>query len=360
MVHTTQQAPPDGGARRSPQGARPWAEKHFISPQASKEVRSLERTTHGPHRTTRTGPGPGHTGGGSVIQHMNLVFQAEGLSVGEGAFLMACCNHTDAKGYVVAHMQQIADEAHMSLRSARDQRARLEKRRLLKAGERFSPKNGAQLANLFRVNLDLLASMKRARTDYGPSLVEELTFDEAPEENPSSPPPAKSAAPPPHPPADLAPPPADLAGGRAAKSAPLLPPSSAPSSLSPVTADAEGTSEDEREREAAAPEVSGADVVVDAYEAAAGRRLVNGVRARLRAQAAELLAAGDSVEWVAARAAEMPANGWLDLAVHCEKNRPKMPRQAGPASGAGGRERCPDHPARYRAGCLECAMAVPA
>ncbi|MFI1608063.1 hypothetical protein ACH4YN_39150 [Streptomyces griseofuscus] len=124
--------------------------------------------------------------------------------------------------------------------------------------------------------------------------------------------------------------------------------------------DSGDTPEPGREREAAAPEVSGADVVVHAYEAAAGRRLVNGVRARLRAQAAELLAAGDSVEWVAARAAEMPANGWLDLAVHCEKNRPKMPRQAGPASGAGGRERCPDHPARYRAGCLECAMAVPA
>ncbi len=78
-----------------------------------------------------------------MIQHMNLVFQAEGLSVGEGAFLMACCNHTDAKGYVIAHMQQIADEAHMSLRSARDQRAKLEKRRLLKAGERFSEERGA-------------------------------------------------------------------------------------------------------------------------------------------------------------------------------------------------------------------------
>ncbi|MFD8263279.1 hypothetical protein ACFV19_31200 [Streptomyces griseoluteus] len=104
---------------------------------------------------------------------------------------MACCNHTDAKGYVIAHMQQIADEAHMSLRSARDQRARLEKRRLLKAGKQFSPKNGAQLANLFRVNLDLLASMKRKRTDYGPSHVEELTFNEAPEENPSSSPPCE-------------------------------------------------------------------------------------------------------------------------------------------------------------------------
>ncbi|MGW2520477.1 hypothetical protein ACWC09_26380 [Streptomyces sp. NPDC001617] len=29
------------------------------------------------------------------------------------------------------------------------------------------------------------------------------------------------------------------------------------------------------------------------------------------------------------------------------------------AQGADGRERCPDHPARYRAGCADCAMAVP-
>ena len=30
------------------------------------------------------------------------------------------------------------------------------------------------------------------------------------------------------------------------------------------------------------------------------------------------------------------------------------------AQSAGGRERCPDHPGRYRRGCIDCAMAVPA
>ncbi|MGY1456864.1 hypothetical protein [Streptomyces sp. SS8] len=30
------------------------------------------------------------------------------------------------------------------------------------------------------------------------------------------------------------------------------------------------------------------------------------------------------------------------------------------AQGAGGRERCPDHPSRYRRGCVDCALAVPA
>ncbi|MGW5284679.1 hypothetical protein ACWERI_35450 [Streptomyces collinus] len=287
-----------------------------------------------------------------MIQHMNLAFQAEGLTVGEGAFLMACCNHTDAKGYVIAHMQQIADEAHMSLRSARDQRARLEKRRLLKAGERFSPKNGAQLANLFRINLDLLASMKRKRTDYGPSLVEELTFDEGPEENPSSNPPAKFAAPPSAPPEDLARPPADLAspqanlaGAGAAKSASLLLPSSDPSSLPPRAgaapdADASLGTVPVRERgNEASPEEhnpSGAEVpqqregpsksaaaggrVVAAYAAALGRPVLNGTRAKLERQAVELLGQGLPEAWLCDRARELAARGWADLVQHAERS----------------------------------------
>ena len=126
---------------------------------------------HGPHSTTWTGFCPGHVRGGLVIQHMNLVFQAGALNVGEFAFLMACCNHTDDRGNVIAKMQQLADEAHMPLSTAREKKARLIKRGLLARGERFSPKNNAQLADLIRVNLDLLASMKRPRTEYGPTLV---------------------------------------------------------------------------------------------------------------------------------------------------------------------------------------------
>ena len=91
------------------------------------------------------------------------------------------------------------------------------------------------------------------------------------------------------------------------------------------------------EREAAAPEPVGADVVVDAYETAAGRRLLNGTRVSLRAQAGELLAAGRPVAWVAARAAEMPAQGWTDLIKHCERSRVPIPGQAtGPDAGAFG------------------------
>ncbi|GAA3140247.1 hypothetical protein [Streptomyces echinatus] len=46
--------------------------------------------------------------------------------------------------------------------------------------------------------------------------------------------------------------------------------------------------------------------------------------------------------------------GWVDDLRLYDRVRPRL------AGGAGGRERCPDHPARYRAGCVECAMTVPA
>ncbi|MBC9730234.1 hypothetical protein [Streptomyces sp. TRM68367] len=294
---------------------------------------------------------------------MNLVFQAEGLSVGEGAFLLACCNHTDAKGYVIASMQQLADEAHMKMTAAKANKQRLIQRGLLASKERYSPKNRARIADLYRVNLELLASMKRARTDYGPTLVEELTFA-APQETPSSDPPSESDPTPrrnPTPPRrNPTPPPSESDGTGGADSDPLLPPSSSPSSLPPVTADAEGasgTATDGGEREAAAPEATGADAVVDAYVQALGRPLLNGSRERLRAQAEQLLAAGYPVGWLAERAAEMPANGWRDLVQHAEKTRVPIPGQAGPAAGDG--ERCPEHPRRYRVGCIDCAMAVP-
>lgn len=285
-----------------------------------------------------------------MIQHMNLVFQADGLSTGEGAFLMACCNHTDDRGYVIASMQQLADEAHMKMTAAKANKQRLIQRGLLASKERYNPKNGARIADLYRVNLELLASMKRARKDYGPALVEELTFA-VPQEKPSSAPRSESD--------------------------PLLPPSPSPSSLSrvPDGSDVSGFGTNEGEREAATPEDSEAaadgdarnqvqteaDVVVAAYVQALGRPLLNGSRVALRAQAVELLTAGLPVEWVADRAREMAAHPeWKDLIKHADRSRVPIPGQAGPDRKTGGRERCPDHPARYRAGCVECALAVPA
>ncbi|MFH9959721.1 hypothetical protein ACH4OX_36710 [Streptomyces roseolus] len=86
------------------------------------------------------------------------------------------------------------------------------------------------------------------------------------------------------------------------------------------------------ERDSAPPDShpSPADVVVAAYEEASGYRMTAGFRQQFRDQALEVLATGRPVEWVAARAAEMPAKGWVDLLVQCARSTAPIPGQAGP------------------------------
>lgn len=282
-----------------------------------------------------------------MIQHMNLVFQADGLSVGEGAFLMACCNHTDAKGYVIASMQQLADEAHLKESAAKSNKQKLIQRGLLASSERYSPKNGARIADLYRVNLELLASMKRARTDYGPTLVEELTF-KVPQENPRSDPPSDSDPPRgrnPTPPRRIPTPPrSDPDPAPPSDSDPLLLPSKTPSSLSSVSGGADGTRDvppdGERETEAPAEDhnsnpsgtelpqqrersdksAAARDRIVAAYAAVLGRPVLNGTKAKLEKQAVELLAQGLPEAWLCDRVREMAPRGWSDLAQHAERS----------------------------------------
>ncbi|WP_432190562.1 hypothetical protein [Streptomyces sp. Tue6028] len=248
---------------------------------------------------------------------MNLVFQADGLSVGEGALLMACCNHTDAKGYVIASMQQLADEAHLKMTAAKANKQKLIQNGLLAAKERYNPKNGARIADLYRVNLDLLATMKRARTDYGLTLVEELTFTAASKNHRSNPPSDPAPFPrriPPPPDPNSTSTRSESDGHAGSDSDPLLLPSKSPSSLSPVAGDAHGPmdvpSDGERESEAA-PEAqmtsevelsvqregssksaAAGERIVEAYAAALGRPVLKGTKLKLMGQAVDLLAQG--------------------------------------------------------------------
>ncbi|RIH58435.1 helix-turn-helix domain-containing protein [Streptomyces sp. SHP22-7] len=246
---------------------------------------------------------------------MNLVFRADGLNTGEFAFLMACCNHTDDRGYVIASMQQLADEAHMKERTARENKQRLIKRGLLASKDRYSPKNGARLADLYRVNIDLLKQMQRQPRDYGPTMIEELTFA-TPEENSRSTPPAESA-----PPRRNPPPPGGIRPYTPAESAPLLLPSSSPSSLSGV----DGQQQESQgpvagEREAAEPKTnSDALQVLAAFQEAGGLAL-NGTRTQFLQDATELLESRP-LWWLIDRAKEMPGNGWTDLARHAARSR---------------------------------------
>ncbi|MCY0947856.1 hypothetical protein [Streptomyces antarcticus] len=122
------------------------------------------------------------------------------------------------------------------------------------------------------------------------------------------------------------------------------------SSLSSVGVEPAGGSGTEREiappktdtEPAGGPAVAGAEVpgqregsdqsaaaaggrIVVAYAAALGRPVLNGTRAKLQAQAAELLAAGLPEGWLCDRARELAANGWTDLAQHAERSKVPVP-----------------------------------
>ncbi|MEU9396922.1 hypothetical protein AB0D86_43895 [Streptomyces sp. NPDC048324] len=263
-------------------------------------------------------------------------------------------------------MQQLADEAHMKERTARENKAKLIKRNLIKVAERFHPKNGARIADLYRVNIDLLKQMQRKPKDYGPTLVEELTFD-TPPENPSSDPPADSAAPL----ADSAAPPADPAPTPPADSAPLLPPSSLPSSSSVVApapqapgAEAgEGTEEEEKSEKhttnpPSAEAVTAGEQVADAWvqaRAKHGHRTTGPARTKLAAAAARLIAQGEDVDTLTGAAVDMAGTAkWRDLEMHLEHYEPpRLPGQR-PAAPAG---KCKRHTWADADDCAPCRAA---
>lgn len=310
---------------------------------------------------------------------MNLVFGIEGLTVGEGAFLMACCNHTDDRGYVIASMQQLADESHMKERTARDNKQRLIKRGLLAAAERYHPKNGARIADLYRVNVDLLKQMQRKPKDYGPTVIEELTFA-MPAESRRSDPPAESAGGA-----------AESAGGAAesaptppAESAPLLLPSSIPSSLlgaaAPHSAADLPAPRGERDAATQHDKTTAADVaevevnehqeqreqldeaalVAEAFAAAwhraHGVQLTRPYVKAMRTQAAEQLFAGYPVEHLVALVEQMAPKKWRNLSEHAAHNPP--PVQGAGNGTAAPADSCPKHSAFKAGDCPPCIKAA--
>ncbi|MCD9904689.1 helix-turn-helix domain-containing protein [Streptomyces sp. MT29] len=119
--------------------------------------------------------------------------------------------------------------------------------------------------------------------------------------------------------------------------------------------DTDGSSGDGPAAGVSAAAESVVSAYVDAHVAAVGVQPRPYAVQRVRTDAAALLAAGRDAVILERLAAEMPSHGWTDLVQHLAKNQPK----GGSGQGGGGRERCADHPARYRVGCLDCAMAVP-
>jgi hypothetical protein len=113
-----------------------------------------------------------------MIQHIAMVLEAEGLNGPEKLLLIAYCNHTDGRGYVTAGIPRLADETGTSERTVKRVNAQLKAKKLIKSVRRVNPRTGEPTTNLTRVNLALLASMKRPEREYDDSLIEALTFPE--------------------------------------------------------------------------------------------------------------------------------------------------------------------------------------
>lgn len=285
-----------------------------------------------------------------------MVFAAAGLDGSEKLLLLGYTNWTDPYGYCFPSEKRLADDCGTSVSTVRRAKRSLINKKLLKTVRRVSPKTGQPISNLSRINIPLLQSMARAPRSYDDNLIE-ITFDDDTQGDPEATlggtpdapePPVETGSDlltvqnDPYPGSDCTPPGVNMNP---------TPGQSEPQSLSDPEGNLSLSQEaarggEERESGCAgetpgsdssavpgprgaetADDPSGADRVVEAYAAAArvaGMLVMPDVTARVAADAAELLAAGAPVEWLAARAAEMPERRWEDLKKHVRQTRQPM------------------------------------
>lgn len=109
------------------------------------------------------------------IQHMQMAFDAGSLTSAEKSVLLAYCNFTDAHGYCWPGIERISDMTGASPRTVKRTRAALTERGLLGSKRRLT-KSGQSITSMTRVNLDMLASLKRPPRVYDDNVIEEITF----------------------------------------------------------------------------------------------------------------------------------------------------------------------------------------
>ncbi|UXY24915.1 helix-turn-helix domain-containing protein (plasmid) [Streptomyces cynarae] len=112
-----------------------------------------------------------------TIKHVAMVLEAEGLDGPEKLLLIAYCNRTDDHGYCWPGQQRLADDCGTSIATVKRVKKRLIEKQLIATKRRLDPKTGEPITNLTRVNLELLAAMKRPNREYDDNVVEQLTFD---------------------------------------------------------------------------------------------------------------------------------------------------------------------------------------
>ncbi|MET9776111.1 helix-turn-helix domain-containing protein [Streptomyces sp. NPDC006367] len=112
-----------------------------------------------------------------TIKHIAMALEAGGLDGPEKLLLIAYCNRTDDHGYCWPGQQRLADDCGTSPATVKRVKKRLVDKKLIVSVRRVDPKTGEPITNLTRVNIELLAAMKRAPADYDDNIVEKLTFD---------------------------------------------------------------------------------------------------------------------------------------------------------------------------------------
>ncbi|MFF0698412.1 helix-turn-helix domain-containing protein [Streptomyces tendae] len=111
-----------------------------------------------------------------TIKHIAMVLEAEGLDGPEKLLMIAYCNRTDDHGYCWPGQQRLADDCGTSPATVKRVKKKLIEKKLIASQRRLDPKTGEPITNLTRVNLELLAAMRRKPTDYDDNVIEQLTF----------------------------------------------------------------------------------------------------------------------------------------------------------------------------------------
>ncbi|MFF7240298.1 helix-turn-helix domain-containing protein [Streptomyces collinus] len=111
-----------------------------------------------------------------TIKHIAMVLEAEGLDGPEKLLLIAYCNRTDDHGYCWPGQQRLAADCGTSPATVKRVKKKLIEKKLIASQRRLDPKTGEPITNLTRVNLELLAAMKRKPTDYDDNVIERITF----------------------------------------------------------------------------------------------------------------------------------------------------------------------------------------
>lgn len=113
------------------------------------------------------------------VEHMAMVFAADGLDGSEKLLLLAYANYTDPHGYCWPGEDRLAEDTGTSVSTVRRTKKKLIGKNLVRSVRR------AETSNLARVNLPLLASMGRVRKAYDDNEMERLSFGPGPSKSPS-------------------------------------------------------------------------------------------------------------------------------------------------------------------------------